>query len=301
MERNVSSEFDIGRLGIWSWMDNSSFAQAAEFARAIEDMGYGALWLPEAVGRDPFVLLASLSAVTSRLHLATGIANIYARDAMAMKACRNALAELSGGRLVLGLGVSHAEMVADLRSHDYGRPLSAMRAYLERMEAAFYAAPEPERPGPLLLAALRERMLGLAAERADGAHPYFVTPEHTHRSRQILGPDKLLAPEQKILTLQDPGQARAVARRFMSTYLQLPNYRNNLLTLGFSNDDFENGGSDRLVDAIVAWGDENAIMARIEAHWQAGADHVALQCLRHDGEAGFHLDTVRAFAPRHGG
>ena len=297
----MATEFDIGRLGIWSWLDSNSFTEASEFAQAIESMGYGALWVPEAVGRDPFVMLSHLAGVTSSLFLATGIANIYARDAMAMNASRHSLNELSDGRLVMGLGVSHAEMVSGLRQHEYKGPLSAMRAYLEQMEQAFYVAPVPQQSGPTILAALRDKMLGLSAASADGAHPYFVTPEHTLRAREILGPDKLLAPEQKVLTIKDASQARAVARQHMATYIALPNYRNNLLTLGFTEADFENGGSDRLVDGIVAWGDENAIMARIEEHWQAGADHVAMQCLRHDGETGFDMDTVRAFAPRNGG
>ncbi len=297
----MASSFDIGRLGIWSWLDSGSFGEAAEFANSIEEMGYGALWVPEAVGRDPFVMIAHLVEATDKLYLATGIANIYARDAMAMNATRQSLNELSGGRLALGLGVSHADLVSGLRQHEYKGPLSTMRAYLEQMQQAFYMGPAPQQSGPLLLAALREKMLGLSAEQADGAHPYFVTPEHTARAREILGPDKLLAPEQKILTIKDPSEARRISRLYMSTYLALPNYCNNLLTLGFSAEDFENGGSDRLVDAIVAWGDENSIMSRIEAHWQAGADHVALQCLRHDGEQGYDMDTVRAFAPRHGG
>ena len=211
----VAQKFDIGRLGVWCWLDSGSLAQASEFARAIEGMGYGALWVPEAVGRDPFVTLAHLSTATSSLYLATGIANIYARDAMAMNATRHAMNELTGGRLVLGLGVSHAEMVSGLRQQEYRGPVSTMRAYLERMEQAFYVAQLPERSGPTLLAALREKMLGLAAESTDGAHPYFVTPEHTARAREILGPDKLLAPEQKVLTIGDPSQARAVARQHM--------------------------------------------------------------------------------------
>jgi probable F420-dependent oxidoreductase len=282
-------------------MDSGSFAEAASFAGAIESMGYGALWMPEAVGRDPFVMLTHLAGATSTLFLATGIANIYARDAMAMNAARQSLNDLSEGRLILGLGVSHAELVTGLRQHEYRGPLSTMRAYLEQMEQATYLGPPVARSGPLILAALREKMLDLSAQRADGAHPYFITPEHTRRAREVLGPDKLLAPEQKVLTLGNASEARAVARQHMALYLTLPNYRNNLLTLGFANDDFENGGSDRLVDAIVVWGDESTIMARIEEHWQAGADHVAIQCLRHDGQPGFEMDTVRAFAPRNGG
>lgn len=292
---------EIGKLGVWANLDGVSLAEAAEFAQALEQMGYSALWMPEAVGRDPFVLISHLSAATSSLLLATGIANIYARDAMAMQAIHNSLNELNNGRLILGLGASHAELVDGLRGHEYGKPVTTMRTYLERMQQSLYLPTLPQKRGPLLLAALRQNMLRLAAEETDGAHPYFVTPEHTARAREILGPDKLLAPEQAVLTISDPSRAREVARQHMATYLALPNYCNNLLTLGFTSDDFTDGGSDRLVDAIVAWGDESSIMGRIEAHWQAGADHVAIQCLCHDGSPGFHLDTVRAFAPRNGG
>lgn len=291
----------IGKLGVWANLDGVSLTEAAEFAQAVEQMGYSALWMPEAVGRDPFVVISHLSASTQSLQLASGIANIYARDAMAMQSIRNSLNELNQGRLILGLGASHAELVGGLRGHEYGKPVSTMRAYLDRMEQSLYVPEPPSRSGPLLLAALRQNMLRLAAVRADGAHPYFVPPEHTARAREILGGGKILAPEQAVLTITEPSRARQVARQHMATYLALPNYCNNLLTLGFGTDDFANGGSDRLVDAIVAWGDESTIMRRIEAHWQAGADHVAIQCLCHDGGTGYHLDTVRAFAPRNGG
>ena len=260
----------LGKLGAWGWVDSASFAGVVDLGQGLERLGYGALWVPEAVGRDPFVTLSVLARETDNLVLATGIANIYARDAMAMNACRQALDELSGGRLVLGLGVSHPEMVSSLRHHDYQRPLSTMRDYVKAMGESLYLATPPEKQGLLVLAALRDGMLGLARDAADGAHPYFVTPEHTAIARDILGPAPLLAPEQKVLLMTDASEARAVARQAMATYLGLANYRNNLLRLGFTEEDFEHGGSDRLVDAIVAWGDETTIMKRIEAHWANG-------------------------------
>lgn len=287
----------LGKLGVWAWVDNAGFEGAADFAQQIESLGYSALWVPEAVGCDPFVTLALLAQRTTTLKLATGIANIYARDAMAMQSVRKTLDGLSGGRLILGLGVSHPEMVSTFRQHDYGKPVSTMRRYLDAMEGALYAGPQPERQGLLMLAALRKNMLGLAAEKADGAHPYFVPVEHTARAREILGPDKLLAPEQMVLLETDPGEARRIARGYMATYIGLQNYRNNLLTLGFDESDFDNGGSDRLVDAIVAWGDEEALAERVRQHWQAGADHVCIQALRKDGENGFDLETVKKLAP----
>jgi probable F420-dependent oxidoreductase len=287
----------IGKVGIWGWLDNYSFQEGQALARRAEERGYGAIWIPEAVGRDPFVTLANLALGTETICLATGIANIYARDAMAMVSARNALDELSGGRLILGLGVSHAEMVSGLRHHDYGKPLSTMRSYLEAMGQAFYAGPAPEQQGLLVLAALREKMLGLAGSAADGAHPYFVTPEHTARAREIMGPDAFLAPEQKVLLIEDATEARRVAREAMATYIALPNYRNNLLTLGFEESDFEDGGSDRLVDAIVAWGDEATVIKRVEEHWANGADHVAIQMLKPDGQLGVDERAFEVFAP----
>jgi len=288
---------DLGRLGVWTWLEAYTHGDCVDLAQRLERQGYGALWVPEAFGRDPFVLLTLLARETTKLKLATGIANIYARDAMAMNAARLSLQEISGGRLVLGLGVSHAEIVTPMRHHDYGKPVATMRRYVEAMNGASYGAPLPPQSVPVILAALREKMLGLAAEIADGAHPYFVTPEHTARARAILGPDKLLAPEQKVLLVKDPSEARRLARQYMALYLGLQNYRNNLLWLGFTESDFENGGSDRLVDAIVAWGDEAAIRRRIEAHWANGADHVCIQPLRPDGEAGFDARALAALAP----
>jgi probable F420-dependent oxidoreductase len=288
---------EVGRLGVWSWIDSLSPAEAAEFAGRLEAWGYSMLWIPEAMGRDPFALLGYLAANTTRLVLATGIANIYARDAMAMRAGRDTLADLSDGRFVLGLGVSHAPMVSGMRGHAYGKPVSTMRAYLEAIESAVYAGPAPPEPAPTVLAALRPKMLALAAGSARGAHPYFVPPEHSARAREILGEGPWLCPEQMVLRERDPSKARPVARAFMSVYLGLPNYRNNLLELGLDTADFENGGSDRLVDAIVAWGDEKAILARIQAHLDAGADHVCIQPLRADGAPGPDLELLEALAP----
>ena len=287
---------DIGKLGVWGFLDACSYTQCIDLAQNVERLGYSTIWVPEGFGRDPFVTISLLARETEQLFLATGIANIYARDPMAMASARNAIDEISGGRLILGLGVSHRELVSDMRSHDYGKPVSTMRNYLQALKTAIYMAPQPEKQGLLLLAALRDKMLGLAATEADGAHPYFVTPEHTARARAIIGPDKFLAPEQKVLLIKAPSEARPIARKFMALYLGLENYRNSLLTLGFSHDDFEHGGSDRLVDAIVAWGDEKTIQKRIEAHWHNGADHVCIQALRPDGEPGFDQNALNAFA-----
>jgi probable F420-dependent oxidoreductase len=287
----------IGKLGVWTWLDHLAAPQAAEFANQLEEWGYRALWIPEAVGRDPFALIGYLAARTETLVLATGIANIYARDPMTMRATREALAELSNGRLLLGLGVSHAHLVTGIRKHEYKPPVATMRSYLEAMDAAVYMGAKPAEPAPIVLAALRPKMLQLSRDLARGAHPYFVPPEHTQRAREILGKGPWLCPEQMVLLESDASVARAVARQNMQVYIGLPNYRNNLLWLGFAEADFEHGGSDRLVDAIVAWGDEKLIADRIQAHYDAGADHVCIQAFRPDGAPGFDARVLETFAP----
>jgi len=288
---------DIGRIGVWTWLDALSPQEAVETARKIEAWGYSALWAPEAVGADPFVLHTWLAAHTERLILATGIANIYARDAMTMRAGRDSLGAVSGGRFVLGLGVSHAPMVTGIRGHEYGKPVSSMRNYLETLEKAIYQGQAPPEPVPVVLAALRPRMLALAAECARGAHPYNVPPEHTERARKILGPTPWLCPDQKVMLERDPSVARQAIRANLGVYLTLPNYQNNWKWLGFDDSDFSDGGSNRLIDSLVAWGDEEALRARIKAHHDAGADHVCVQPLRSDGKPGPDLRALEALAP----
>jgi probable F420-dependent oxidoreductase len=268
----------IGKLGVWMSQEMLTAADAAAQARRIEAWGYGTLWQPEAVGRNVLVHSGWLLAHTTSLVVATGIANIYGRDPMACAGAQLALAEASNSRFLLGLGVSHMPLVVGVRHHTYGKPVATMREYLTAMGGAPYMAPRPAE-APTVIAALGPKMLALSAELADGAHPYNVTPEHTARARAILGAGKLLCPEQMVLLETDPAKARAAARRTLSIYLPLPNYANNWFALGFTSDDVAGGGSDRLVDAIVAWGDEDAIRARIQAHWDAGADHVCIQPL----------------------
>ncbi|SEF91911.1 probable F420-dependent oxidoreductase, MSMEG_4141 family [Nonomuraea solani] len=269
----------LGRVGVWS---ATLSGQPASFERAaaaeMESLGYTALWVGEGPGaKEALVHAGILLGGTERMAIATGIANIWARDATAAANGANALAEAYGDRFVLGLGVSHAPLVTS-RGHDYGKPVTAMRKYLDAMDEAPYDGPLRERP-PRLLAALRPAMLELSARRAQGAHPYFVTPEHTARAREILGHDPVLAPEQTVLLDTDPERARATARRFTANYLRLPNYTNNLRELGWTDEDFADGGSDRLVDAIVVWGDTDTIIERVKAHLAAGADHVCIQPL----------------------
>ena len=277
----------LGKLGVWSWFDHLPMAQAAELVERIEGWGYGALWIPEAVGKEPFSQIGFFAARTSTLVFATGIANIYARDPMNMKSIQKTLADAAPGRFVLGLGVSHGHLVEGQRGHEYSnKPVSMMRDYLERMDKALYMGVEPAEDAPIVLAALRKNMLKLSASHGVGAHPYLVPPEHTAKAREILGEGPWLCPEQMVLNETDASKAREISRGHLKIYLGLPNYRNNLLEFGFEEEDFKGGGSDRLVDAIVAWGDEKVIRDRIQAHWDAGADHVCIQAFRPDGGAG---------------
>jgi len=274
-----ADRLQLAPIGVWTGaLDFAPAGQVGELAGELEDLGYGAVWLPEVAGRDPMVQLTMILSATSRLVGATGIANIFARDAVAMAGSVKALTEAFPERALIGLGCSHRHLVQDLRGHAYARPLSAMRDYLEAMERSPYTAYRPTSPTRMVLAALRPRMLALAAERTDGAHTYFVTPEHTRRARALLG-DGLLCVEQAVLLETDPAVAREIARAHTSTYAGLPNYMGNLIWLGFSEDDCADGGSDRLVDSIVAWGDEQAVLRRIQEHLEAGADHVCIQPL----------------------
>jgi len=275
---------DIGRVGIWSGQFDFSPAHVVrDAAREVQDLGYRALWTGEAVGREVLTAAQILLAASDSLVVATGIANIWARDALAMAAGQLAIGEAFPDRFVLGIGVSHQPLL-DVRGQDYTKPLSFMRAYLDGMDQGYdvYRAVAPATRPPRVLAALGPKMLELAGERADGAHTYFVPPEHTADARERLGAGKLLAPEQVCVLSTDASAAREIARRHTASYLRLANYTNNLKRFGFDDDDFADGGNDRLVDTICAWGDVDAVAARVRAHLDAGADHVAVQVLVDD-------------------
>jgi probable F420-dependent oxidoreductase len=274
---------ELGKLGVWASMDGMSAQEAAAFARRVEERGYRALWIPEGRGRNALVLSSWLLAHTQRLTVATGIANIYARDAVAMASGQCALAEQSDGRFLLGVGVSHRPTVEGVRGHAYGKPVATMRAYLQAMREAPYGAPQPADRPLTVVAALGPRMMALSGELADGAHPYNTGADHTAQARAILGPGKLLCPEVWVLLETDRTKARGAARQALSRYLQLENYINGWRRQGFGPDDLAGGGSDRFLDAMVAWGDEGAIRARIQQHWDAGADHVCIQPINSQG------------------
>jgi probable F420-dependent oxidoreductase len=267
----------LGKLGVWVSMDSMTAVAAAAFAKRVEEWGYAALWIPESRGRNALAYSSWLLANTRRLIVATGIANIYARDPMAMANGQRGLNEQSDGRFLLGVGVSHRPMVQGLRGHTYGKPVATMRTYLQAMREAPYQAPMPGETPLTIVAALGPKMMALSSELADGAHPYNTTPEHTAKARAILGPGKLLCPEVWVLPETDPPTARSAAREALSRYLQLENYVNSWRREGFGEHDLAGGGSDRFLDAMVAWGDERMIRARIQQHWDAGADHVCIQ------------------------
>ena len=269
----------LPRIGVWaSQLGLVGADEARRAAAAIETLGYGVAWVGEADGREALTHAGLLLEATDELVVATGIANIWARDAQAMINAARTLAEAHGGRFVLGIGASHTPLVAR-RGHDYARPYSAMRDYLDAMGRAVYTSPPPAREPEVVLAALGPRMLRLAAERAQGAHTFFVPVEHTRTAREQLGPDALLAPEQAAVLAADRQAARDLAGAHVAKYLDLDNYRRNLERLGWSADHLDGGGSDRLFDALVAWGGPETIAQRVLEHLDAGADHIAVHVL----------------------
>jgi probable F420-dependent oxidoreductase len=291
--------FDPGKVGIWTnVLDAVPSAEAQRIVARIEELGFPTLWLPEAIGRDPFVTATLLLSATSKLNVATGIANIYARDAVTMANTQRSLEEAFPGRFLLGLGVSHHHLVDRVRHHEYSKPYSRMVAFLEEMDNTLFMAVGPSERPATVLAALGPKMLKLSAERADGAHPYFVPVDHTAQAREIVGPDAILAPEQMVVLETDRARALEIARQGMAIYLRAPNYVNNLKRFGFTDHDLAEGGSERLVDAIVACGDVNTAVDRVRAHFDAGASHVAVQVLQEDFTAvpeGSWQDLAAAF------
>jgi probable F420-dependent oxidoreductase len=287
---------------VGTWLGAFAVAPAAEArpaAQEIESLGYGAIWYPEGLGtRDSFANGAVLLGATERIRIASGIANIWARDAVSAANAARVLSDAFDDRFLLGLGVSHPRQV-DPRGHAYSKPVATMRAFLDAMDDDPFVSPDghgaPRPPVPRVLAALRPPMLRLAAERALGAHSFLVPVEHTRRAREILGPDALLVAEQKVVLAGDVTAGRLRARAALAWYLDTPNYLDNLRWLGFGDDDLAGEGSDRLVDSLVAVGDEEAIRGRVHEHLAAGASQVAIHPLE-DGDP-FGRDTLRRLAP----
>lgn len=287
----------LGRVGAWSFdVERLSASAARDYVQGLEGLGITALWIPEALGsKEVFAHAGLLLASSERIVIATGIANIWARDATAMANGARALSEAYPGRFLLGIGVSHAPSVR-LRGASYEKPLETMARYLDAMDKAPFTGAPPTEPPARVLAALGPKMLRLSAERSIGAHPYFVPVEHTTIARKELGAGPLLAVEQAAVLSNDATVARATARKHMKRYLGLENYSNNLRRLGWGDADLANDGSDALVDAIVAWGGVAEIRTRLETHLANGADHVCVQLLRADPKAD-PLMEWRALAP----
>ena len=293
---------DLGRLGAWGHLDSLPIDAARAYARRVDELGYGTLWVPETVGREPFTLLGLLAGETREIRLGTSIVGIWGHDAQTTRMAAQTLHEATGGRFVLGLGVSHPHLAEKLRGHAYDRPLTRMREYLAAYRAAVYKGPMANGAGdpPILIAAIRERMLALAATEADGAFPYLVTPERLAWTRSVLDAASLerapiLAVSMPAVLEPDPAAARTAARAFLAPYLRTPAYQASWHEQGFAEDDWDKPGSDRLVDAMVAWGDVEALRARVGQLVEAGAEHVAVIPIGPDGTTE-HLPTLEALA-----
>lgn len=264
------------RWGLWaSYLGLLPREDAVEQARTLEQLGYSSIWVGEAEGKEVIAHATLLLDATQRIGVATGIANIFARDAQAMRNAARTIGEWHPGRFTLGIGASHAPLV-ELRGQVYDRPFTAMQRYLDALEEVPWRGPDPGEEPPVVLAALGPKMLETAGRRAGGAHTFLVTPEHTERARGILGEGKLLVPEQAFVIADSREEARRGGDRHLRNYLRLPNYRRNLERLGF---DDPRPDDDRVFDAIVAWGDVDRVAARMREHADAGADEVAIHPL----------------------
>jgi probable F420-dependent oxidoreductase len=293
---------DLGRLGAWGHLDSLSIDAARTYARRVDELGYGTLWVPETVGREPFTLLGLLAGETSSVTLGTSIVGIWGHDAQTTRMAAQTLHEATGGRFVLGLGVSHPHLAQKLRGHTFDRPLTRMREFLAAYRAAVYRGPMAEGAGdpPILIAALRERMLALAATESDGAFPYLVTPARVAWTRRVLdaaSPDRrpILAVSMPAVLEADRDRAREAARAYLAPYLRTPAYQACWTEQGFDPADWEKPGSDRLVDAMVAQGSADALRDRIAELVGAGADHVAVIPVAPDGTTE-HLPVLEALA-----
>jgi probable F420-dependent oxidoreductase len=287
----------LKKRGVWHPTDAMSASESEEFAQRIDELGYSFLWIPETTGRDPFAHIAYLASGTENLHFATGIANIYHRLPGVTRQAAATLAEQSGGRFLLGLGISHAPLVEGLRQIPYEKPIATMRGYLQSLKTSPYTSVPPAQEPKCVIAALGPQMLKLSSDFADGAHPYWTTPDHTYQAKDILGNDKILCVEQKVVLTQNKETAYSAAKSALRIYTSLPNYRNSWKRLGFSETDIDSA-SDRFIDSVVAWGSIEQIEKRIKEHEQAGASHVCIQVLPHDGNFKIpEWETFEALAP----
>jgi probable F420-dependent oxidoreductase len=283
----------LSGTGIWSGgLRYGDAGEAVEAAGELESLGYSALWIPD-TGGDLFESVERLLIATTGITVATGILNLWMHTPEATAEAYAGFIDAHGDRVLVGIGVSHAPLIDAAEPGRYRNPLASTAAFLDGLDAAVHPLPSDRR----VLAALGPKMLELARQRTAGTHPYNVTPEHTAVAREAIGPDGLVLPEQAVALERDPSRARALGRAHLSFYFALPNYVNNLRRLGFGDEDFADGGSDRLVDALVAWGDEDSIRDRIDLHRAAGADHVCIQVLTDTTALGLPLAQWRQLAP----
>jgi probable F420-dependent oxidoreductase len=287
---------NLEKIGVFAFLDGMTAVQTLELARNVEELGYSALWIVESgVGRDAIAHASYLLGGTTRLIVGSGVASVWARQPSTMACGARGAAELSGGRFILGMGINNKNSAA-MRGRTYEKPVEYMREYISGVESAMYSAPAPQRDPPMVLGANNRKMVELA-RGVDGVITYFATPDHTGWARATLGPDKWVCAEQAVMLESDAAEARATARAYMSFYLSMPAYTKNLSRLGFGDNDFKSGGSDRLVDAIVAWGNEGKLRERIAAHYRAGATHVCVLPLSSAGGLVPASRALEALAP----
>jgi probable F420-dependent oxidoreductase len=295
------ARIELGRVGVWTWaFDQQPWAVVRDALAEIEDLGYGTIWFGEASGRDAPTQAALALSATSRIAVAPGIANIYRHDPVTLAQSERTLAEAFPGRFLLGLGVG-ARFLAEARGKQWGPPVATMRAYLDEMDEASLSGVAPAEPPRRVLAALGPKMLQLSAERTWGAHPFFLPVEHTAYARQIVGPDALLAVHQTVVLHQDRAAAREIARAGIAGWLAqihvVPS-RWNLVRelLGVDESDLADGGSDRLIDAMVAHGDVDTVAERVKEQFAAGADHVCVSIATADPVPVLGLAQLRELA-----
>lgn len=283
-------------LGVLGFTDANSGDELVAFVQGLEAQGYDSFWVPEIYGRETLSTCGYLLARTSRIRIATGIANVYARDAVATENARRGLAEFSGGRFELGLGVSHANL-NEVRGHTWVPPVEKLRSYLDEMETGPADSPAPTEPAPVVLAAHGPKLMRLAAERADGCLTYLSPPPRTELARKILGPGKSVRPLLSACLCDSPEEGRAAARAALGFYLQLPAYYKIWEACGFVPEDWAGEGSDRLIDVLCAWGDASRIRARVDEHLAAGADQVLIYPVAAAGESQLSEKLFEALAP----
>ncbi len=282
---------ELSGVGLWSsQLRYGNPAKAADAAAELDELGFTALWIPD-VGGPVLDSVENLLSATQQTVIATGILNLWMHEPSDVAARYATLTEAHGERFLLGIGVSHAPLIDAAEPGRYRKPLAATKAFLDGLDAAPRPVPTTNR----VLAALGPKMLQLSATRARGAHPYLTTPEHTHSAREVLGDGPLLLPEQAVLLTEDREEARTIGSDWLRSYLGLPNYANNLLRSGFTEDDLASV-SDHLFDAIIAWGDEDAVRRRVQEHLAAGADHVCVQVITADPRE-FPRQQWRRLAP----